>query len=551
MTKARAIKPAGGAILAPPAPPESGTAADSGTVAAAAQPAAGDRALSQALRASPEGPGDARTASPALSAADRRFFLPYQEDWILSEAKLKLRRKSRRIGYTYATSYRHVQKCLRKPRGFTQWVSSRDLLTAKEFITDYIAKWAKAANVVATGLGGEDARVVDPEKGITAFVVTFETGNRILSLSSTPEAFAGKGGDVFLDEADLHEDSGRLIDMATPCTMWGNQLEIVSACKVEGSPNSPFNRLCTDAESANPMGWEYGRVTILDAVAQGFVEKLNEVTGASETREGFIARVRASCRTEAAWRSQYLCEPQDDGGALLPYSLIAGCEVDALNGTVGGALPPVDCGPLYLGGDIGRRHDLTVFWLLERLGDVFWTRWVRELHKVTFREQLAILETALRHPRLVRCCLDSTGIGAMLAEEAQLKYGEYKVEAVQFTNSVKMELGMPLLAAFQDRAVRIPARPEIREDLHKIKKTTTAANNVRLEAESDDDGHADRFWALGLGLHAGATDNRGPVRADLLHSAFLGRDSDRPQWGAGPDNDAEDLVTADSDRSAW
>jgi phage FluMu gp28-like protein len=439
-----------------------------------------------------------------LSASDRRFFLPYQEQWILSDAPMKLRRKSRRIGFTYGTSYRHVQKCLRKPRGFTQWVSSRDMLTAKEFVTDYVAKWSRAANVVATGLGGDDARVIDQEKGITAFLVTFETGNRIVSLSSTPEAFAGKGGDVFLDEADLHLDAGALIDMATPCTTWGNQLEIVSACKVDGSPNSPFNRLCTDAESANPMGWEYGKVTLLDAVAAGFVEKVNEVTGKSETREQFVARVRAGCRTEAAWLSQYMCQPQDDGGALLPYSLIAGCEVDALNGAVGGALPGPGCGPLYLGGDIGRRHDLTVFWLLERIGDVFWTRWVRELSKVQFREQLALLETALRHPRLMRCCLDSTGIGAMLAEEAQIKHGEYKVEAVQFTAPVKMELGMPLLAAFQDRAVRIPALPAVREDLHKIRKTVTAANNVRLEADSDDDGHADRFWALALALHAGA-----------------------------------------------
>lgn len=486
MTAARTAKTAGGTEFrgSPAAPSRSAR----GTVA---------RGAARVPRAAPGG-------TSVLASADRRFFLPYQEEWILSEAPLKLRRKSRRIGYTYATSYRHVQKCLRRPRGFTQWVSSRDLLTAKEFITDYIAKWASAANIVATGLAGEDARVIDPEKGITAFVVEFNTGNRIMSLSSTPEAFAGKGGDVFLDEADLHEDSGRLIDMATPCTLWGGQLEMVSACKVDGSPNSPFNRLCTDAEAENPMGWEYGKVTLLDAVAQGFVEKLNEVTGRRETREQFIARVRATCRDEAAWQSQYLCVPQDDGGALLPYSLIAGCEDARLNAAVGGSLPGPETGPLYLGGDIGRRHDLTVFWLLERIGDVFWTRWVCELRKVLFREQLALLESALRHPRLVRACIDATGIGAMLAEEAQLRHGQYKVEAVTFTPAVKMELGMPLLAAFQDRGARIPALPAVREDLHKIRKTTTAAGNVRLEASSDDEGHADRFWALALALHAAA-----------------------------------------------
>jgi phage FluMu gp28-like protein len=102
----------------------------------------------------------------------------------------------------------------------------------------------------------------------------------------------------------------------------------------------------------------------------------------------------------------------------------------------------------------------------------------------------------------------------MLAEEAQLRHGQYRVEAVKFTAPVKLDLGMPVLAAFQDRQVRIPALPTIREDLHKTRKTTTLAGNVRLEASSDDAGHADRFWALALALHAGATAT-GPAAGEL------------------------------------
>lgn len=457
------------------------------------------------------------------------FFLPYQQRWILDEAPMKLAEKSRRVGYTFATSYRSTQKCLRRPRGFTQWVSSRDMLTAKEFVTDYVSKWARAANVVATGLGGDDARVIDPERGITAFVVQFETGNRIVSLSSTPEAFAGKGGDVLLDEVDLHKDSGSLIDMALPCTVWGGQLEAVSAYKVDGSPSSTFARLCQDARGANPMGWSFHRTTIEDAVRDGFAAKLSEVTGQPISGEEFLARERGKCRTEAAWLSQYLCQPQDDGGALLPYGLIASCEDAALNHcVVERAEPPVldpRCGPLYLGGDIGRKHDLTVFWLLERLGDVRWTRWVCRLEKVLYREQLAILDQVLRHPRLVRACLDATGIGAMLAEEAALRHGQYRVEQIQFTAPAKMEIGTPMLPAFQDRTVRIPALPSIREGLHKVRKTTTAAGNVRLEADSDDAGHADEFWGLAMALHASASTMGGPVYGEApLRSGPEARD---------------------------
>ena len=69
------------------------------------------------------------------------YFMPYQEAWINDESPLKIAEKSRRVGFTYASSYRMFHKCLTR-KNFTQWVSSRDMLTAQELIRDYIAKWA-------------------------------------------------------------------------------------------------------------------------------------------------------------------------------------------------------------------------------------------------------------------------------------------------------------------------------------------------------------------------------------------------------------------------
>ena len=93
-------------------------------------------------------------------------------------------------------------------------------------------------------------------------------------------------------------------------------------------------------------------------------------------------------------------------------------------------------------------------------------------------------------------------MGMMLAEYAQDRFGKYRVEAVNFSGPVKAELAMPLRASFEDRTIRIASDPEIREDLHKIRKTTTAAGNIRYEGERDDAGHSDRFWALALARHA-------------------------------------------------
>jgi phage FluMu gp28-like protein len=101
-------------------------------------------------------------------------------------------------------------------------------------------------------------------------------------------------------------------------------------------------------------------------------------------------------------------------------------------------------------------------------------------------------------------CIDATGIGAQLAEDLRLKFGA-RVEEVRFTHPVQMEVGMPMLPLFQDRGIRIPAEQSVREGLHKVRKTVTASNNVRLEAESDEAGHADEFWACALAVHAAHT----------------------------------------------
>jgi len=433
------------------------------------------------------------------------YFLPCQNRWIEDNSIFKLCEKSRRVGITYSTSYRCFQKCMRRGKTFTQWVSSRDMLTAQEFIRDYIARWCGAANILAKGMYGEEAVAIGDSE-IKAYVVEFPSGARIVSLASTPEAFAGKGGDVLLDEADLHKDSAKLLDMAMPCITWGGQLECVSAYAVDGSPDTPFAKLVAKARhGGNPMHSSLHRITLDDAIAEGLVEKINEVSGQHQTREAFRAALRARCRTEAAWQSQYMCNPQDEGGALLAYNLIATCEADA------SALQTAVQfdGPTYLGVDIGRDHDLTVLWVLRKVGDVFYTAEIVTLDKTPFRDQLLEITRVMKKWNVRRACIDATGIGRMLAEEARRIHG-HKVEEVKFTAEVKEDLLLPLQRAFQDRAVRVPGTEEIREDLHKVRQVKTASGNIRLDADSDASGHADRTIALALAHHAGIT-RRGPT----------------------------------------
>jgi phage FluMu gp28-like protein len=85
-------------------------------------------------------------------------------------------------------------------------------------------------------------------------------------------------------------------------------------------------------------------------------------------------------------------------------------------------------GRLFVGVDVGRLHDLTVIWVVEKLGDVAYTRRVICMSKQTFDAQEHELYTVLSHSKVQRCCIDETGIGRQFTERARTKFGNYKVE---------------------------------------------------------------------------------------------------------------------------
>jgi phage FluMu gp28-like protein len=135
------------------------------------------------------------------------------------------------------------------------------------------------------------------------------------------------------------------------------------------------------------------------------------------------------------------------------------------------------------------------------------TRDVITLDRKAFDEQEDVLYRILEKPGVRRCCIDQTGLGRQFAERAIKRFGQYNVEGIHFTGPVKEELAYPVRAAFEDKTVRIPSDKVIRADLRSIRKETTASGNIRFTGERTKNGHADRFWALALALHA-AKDNK-------------------------------------------
>ena len=307
----------------------------------------------------------------------------------------------------------------------------------------------------------------------------FPNGSKVIALPSKPETVRGFTGDVIMDETAFFEKGFEVYQAVFP-TITRNQRYKLIAISTPRTKKDLFYHLWQTAQE-DPAWFSY-RLTIHDAVQNGLAIDPEEL--------------RRGIKNELAWKSEYLCEFIDDEDVLLPYEVIQSCEEENIE---------VDDlrllrGDVFVGVDIGRRRDLTVISILEKLGSVFYLRRLEILRNVSFSEQFKVIDHIASFAR--RLAIDETGIGMQLAEELARRWGEAKVQRVYFTARVKEELAERLRHAFIDKIIRIPPDNDLREDLHSVKRLVSDSGNIRYEGNTED-GHSDRFWALALAMPAG------------------------------------------------
>ncbi|MCC6908222.1 MAG: hypothetical protein IT430_09810 [Phycisphaerales bacterium] len=447
----------------------------------------------------------------------RSPLLPYQQRWMADESDLKIWEKSRRIGATYVEACDVAFSRLSGRRNEDYWFSSADESAAFEFI-EYVKFWCKVAGRV---LESFTEQVDDGTRnGATAYCVRFPSGKRCTAMSSNPRRFRSKGGDVGLDEFAFHEQASEMYKAASPCTTWGGRLRILSSHNGEQSKFNEFvqmaQRHAAGSPKAGDVKFSLHRTTIEDAVADGLVEKINEVKGTTYTRESFLADCRAKCATQDDWLQEYMCVPSAETEAYLPYDLLNTClarhglcaaptddlakYADDLRAYTSGA------SAIYAGNDIGRTNDRFVLWTIARFGGTWSTagllRW--QNRKFSAMEEAIAATMNFRSAddkRVRRICIDRTGLGMQLAEQACEKF-RTRAEGVHFGNETKAEMAPRVLVAFQEGTIKIPDDRLLKDDLHSLRKSMTSSGNVRYAGERGANGHADHFWALALALEA-------------------------------------------------
>lgn len=429
------------------------------------------------------------------------LFYPYQARWIREPARFKIGMFARQTGKTFGTTFEIAEDCqLADLEGRrVRWVIlSRGERQAKEAMEEGVKRHAKALGSIVKAYE-QDYRT--NEATYRALEVEYPNGSRITALPANPDTARGFSANVFLDEFAFHLDSRKIWTALFPVISAGWKLRVVS------TPNGKGNKFY-DLMTAEDELWYRQTCDIYQAVADGLPRNIEEL--------------RIGINDDDAWAQEYELKWLDEASAWLSYELISACEDDRA-----GQPELYAGGPCYVGVDIGARNDLFVIWVDELVGDVLWCREIIARKRISFAEQDDLLEDVFKRYRVVRCCMDQTGMGEKPVEDAQRRHGSSRVEGVLFTGPNKLTLATLGKESFEDRKSRIPmGDPALRADLHKLQKVTGPTGSPRFVADSDAAGHADRTWAKFLAVNAAFT-GKHEYAYHPVHRRG-GKDNDRP-----------------------
>ncbi len=498
--------------------------------------------------------------------------LPYQQRWVNDNSRLKIVVKARQTGYSFAATLRAVFACLENK---TTWIflskGERQSRMLMEKVADHVRSFGVVARAFETTYF-EDTLVRQLE-------TRFPNGSVIYGLPANPDTARGYSGNVTLDEFAFHSDADKIYSALYPTITRGYGLEVISTpngtqgkfyelAKAAGlvepefrSQESEVRRKTSSADSClltpDSCRWSPHHIDIYEAVRQGL--KID------------IADLRSGCDDETTWQQEYCCEFVSTAENFFPPELLAAClssgassdtppsllasglgrtKFENRNSKIGNCDPSfefrvssfdapvpdsrVPIPEFFLGIDIGRKHDRTVFWVdeLQGLGSGGWglgktansksqapapspqhlapvsvARLVQTFTDTPFSEQLAYARELMSlrggsgEPLISRVAIDATGIGSPLAESLAQEFGP-RVEPVVFTAAMKEDLAFRTKRRMEDGLTRLPDTRDVRRAFSAVKKFVTPAGNLRFDAARTEAGHADEFWAKALADYA-------------------------------------------------
>jgi len=441
-------------------------------------------------------------------AGNESFEFDWWQDWyIQTDHQFLIANKSRRVGWSFTTALKGVLNALDPGNaGYTKQFVSYSMEDAKEKIAVAREFYMSIPSIL------RPKKLVSDSKTILEFE---DTNHRSRSrLISWPcKAPRGKGGDISLDEFAFHAKDKEIYIGALPVISRGGSLEIGST---PFGNKGYFHDILVD-EKQFP---QFKRMFIFWWDSPALCRDVNRAVDDSKylsTRNlvpkygtAIIRQIFDSMALED-FQQEYEGAFRDELASFIPLSMIQACtplgdeELVAFK-TIDDFIlgyNPDEHGYLYAGYDVGRTNDASELVIIGYDADKSLKRVLASISfkQVKFEVQEENLSGLLKELPIHRLCIDSTGLGMMLAEKLEDRFPR-KVEPVTFSGPVKEELAEPMWVGFDKREFVLPADRELHKQIHAIKKSVTASKTARFDCDHNETHHSDKFWAFALANRA-------------------------------------------------
>ncbi len=423
------------------------------------------KALDRLKKSQPK-PKPRPTVSGAVSAdalarvldADYGLY-DYQAEFLRDESRFRIILKARQIGFSYVVG---LAVLLGAMAGRPQIVVSASERQA-QIILAYVRHHAARLEVLT-----------DEDKANKLKVM----GTEIVAMSTNFRTAQGWPGDVWLDEFAWVRNQRMLWAAVIPSiTAMGGRVTVFSTPFL---PGSLFWEIATNHKNKHGH-WSRKTITIEDAISQGM------------PLPGGLDELRMLFDSES-WAMFYECQWAENGSALLSWELLHSLTEERIL--------PHRYGRLRGGVDVGRINDRTAIVLVGQ--EVDGKKWKdrfallhHEMHKgMKFDAQKATIYEVDGRFDIESWKIDKTGIGMQLAEELHTASPE-RFEGVWFSAQRKSKLALNMLKLAEERRLLLPNDPYLLAQMHSIQKITSG-NSIKYDAERDESGHGDLFWAIAL-----------------------------------------------------
>lgn len=451
----------------------------------------------------------------------------WQDAYIKSFARFIAIVKSRRVGWSFICSLKGLIKAMDPDRvGYTKQFVSYNEEDALEKIT-----YAKQFYDSIPNCDAKKKLIVDNKSQLVFLDKNGITQSRLISIPCRPPR--GKGGDISLDETAIYSAKMQKLvyDAALPVISRGGTIEMGSSPL---GKIGQFYEIITDHEKYDyeryNIAWWFCRDLCIDVSTAVQVAPSMSTVERVETFGTKIIKLIFKNTDYDTFRQEYECEFVDEAESYITldliYSNVPGKREGDLDLSLCSSMtdeeyweynrgidfqsykdidtailnydPACHGETLYLGFDVGRTHDATAIFLIGKMSDGKKRSFARiELRNVDFDTQEETILKAYKELPIYRGRMDMTGIGRPVYDKLHKTLGD-RLEGVVFTPETKEIMAIDVKRGLEQREFLLENDKVFHQQIHSIKRTSNGGKYFKYDADRNEQGHADSFWAWAL-----------------------------------------------------